>query len=100
MTPDALRSLERAVAVLGDAVQRGDTPRARSDLLGGLLALADAQAADAARATIQEAEAIVAPLRAVLVDSPDDAELRRAIADVDEAVGSSARSRAARPHRE
>ncbi|MCY1059053.1 serine/threonine-protein kinase [Nannocystis sp. SCPEA4] len=84
--PDAVRSLERAVALLRDLVRRSDTPRSRIDLVGGLLALADAQPAAAAKATIQEADETIAPLRAGLAASPDDVELRRAIADVDEAI--------------
>lgn len=69
-----------------ELVGHGDTPRRRIDLPGGLLALADAQPAAAARATIAEAGEVVAPLRAALAASPDDVELRRAIDDVDEAA--------------
>jgi hypothetical protein len=73
--------LERAGSLAATMVERADTPRGRTDLVGGLLALADAQPASAARATIREAGEVVAPLQAALAAAPDDVEIRQAIAD-------------------
>ncbi|HVK85822.1 MAG TPA: serine/threonine-protein kinase [Kofleriaceae bacterium] len=79
--PTAQATLVRSVDTYRAILQRSDTPRARIDLVGALLALSDAQPRDVRRATVVDAAAIVAPLRSA---KGIDAEAMQAIADVDE----------------
>jgi tetratricopeptide (TPR) repeat protein len=73
--PAASAALERSVVILGQLLRGVDTPQARLELAAATLLLAEAERGPKARRHVEEALALLEPLRPTASTSPELAEL-------------------------